>query len=128
MKLLFDTHLLLWAAIRPDRLPPIARGLIEDAGNDILFSAASIWEVSIKKALGRPDFQVDSRLFRQGLLGAGYNELPITSAHAVAINNLPSLHKDPFDRLLIAQAMVEDLYLVTADPLVGRYPGPIRLV
>ncbi len=128
MKLLLDTHLLLWAAGAPDRLPPDARTLLEDPANDLLFSAASLWEVAIKNQLGRPDFHADPRLLRRGLLDNGYAEVPIASAHAVALDLLPPLHKDPFDRILIAQALVEGITLLTADPLLARYPGPIRQV
>jgi PIN domain nuclease of toxin-antitoxin system len=128
MRLLLDTHLLLWAAMDSARLPPLARAMIEDAGNEILFSAASIWEVAIKHGLGRADFAVDPRRLRRGLLDAGYVELPISSAHAAAVDGLPEIHKDPFDRLLVAQSMVEDLALVTSDPMVRRYPGAITLV
>ena len=128
MRFLFDTHLLLWAAGMPDRLPDAARGMLEDGSNDVLFSAASIWEVAIKRGLGRADFGVDPRLLRQGLLDAGYGELVISGSHVVAVDTLPPIHKDPFDRLLVAQAMVEGIVLVTADPTVGRYRGPISLV
>ena len=128
MKLLLDTHLLLWAAGEPHRLSPVARTLLEDPANDLLFSAASLWEISIKHQLGRADFRADPRLLRRGLRDNGYGELPIASAHAVALDTLPPLHKDPFDRILIAQAMVEGILLLTADPLVARYPGPIRPV
>ena len=126
MKLLLDTHLLLWAASAPDRLSAKARALINDAEHELFYSAASLWEVAIKRGLGRADFQVDARLLRRGLIDNGYEELPITSDHVLAIENLPSMHKDPFDRLLIAQAIVEELTLLTVDPLVARYPGPIR--
>lgn len=126
MKLLLDTHLLLWAAGNPERLPARARRLINDPKNELLFSAASLWEVAIKRALGRSDFRVDTRLLRRGLLDNGYGELPITSDQVVAVESLPSIHKDPFDRLLVAQAGVEALILLTADPTVARYPGPIR--
>ena len=128
MKLLLDTHLLLWAAGNPDRLPAAARSLIEDPQNEPIFSSASLWEVAIKHRLGRADFRVDVRLLRRGLLDNGYGELPITSEHAVALDNLPSIHNDPFDRILIAQSMVEGITLVTADPLVAQYPAPIRMV
>lgn len=128
MKLLLDTHLLIWAAGFPERLPVEARELIEDKDNDLFFSAASLWEVAIKSALGREDFAVDARLLRRGLLDNGYGELPVASEHAVAIDGLPPLHKDPFDRLLIAQSMVEGIVLLTADSLVGQYPGPIRKI
>ncbi len=126
MKLLLDTHLLLWAAGTPKRLPAAARRLIEDAGNTLLFSAASLWEIAIKRNLGRADFQVDARLLRRGLLDNGYEELPVSSEHAVFIDSLPDLHKDPFDRILIAQATVEGIALLTSDAVIAQYPGPIR--
>lgn len=128
MKLLLDTHLLLWAAGRPDRLPAAARVLLDDPHNDLLFSAASLWEVTIKRGLGRDDFAVDPRLLRRGPLDNGYSELAITSDHAVAVDLLPPIHKDPFDRILIAQSMVEAITLLTADPIVARYPGSVRQV
>ena len=126
MKLLLDTHLLLWAAGEPDRLPLSAVAEIENASNDLLFSPASLWEVAIKRGLGRDDFTVDPRLLRRGLLDNGYQELPITSEHAVAIDGLPPIHKDPFDRILVAQAIVEGITLLTVDDVVAHYPGPIR--
>jgi PIN domain nuclease of toxin-antitoxin system len=126
MKLLLDSQLLLWAAGRPERLSDEARAAISDPRNELLFSAASLWEVAIKSMLGRPDFCVDPRLLRRSLLENGYSELAIEGAHAVAIMNLPSIHKDPFDRMLIAQAIVEGVALLTADALVAQYPGPIR--
>jgi PIN domain nuclease of toxin-antitoxin system len=128
MKVLLDTHLLLWAANEPKRLPKAARLLIENIENELLFSAASIWEITIKLGLGRKDFQVDARLLRRGLLDNGYTELPITSEHAVNIDNLPAQHKDPFDRILVAQAMVEGITLLTTDAKMSGYPGPIRMV
>lgn len=128
MKLLLDTHLLLWAAGQPDRLPKATRKLLSSEANELLFSAASIWEVAIKRGLGRSDFQADPRLLRRGLLDNGYGELPIFSDHVVAVDSLPMLHKDPFDRLLVAQATVEGITLLTADSVVARYPGPVRLV
>jgi PIN domain nuclease of toxin-antitoxin system len=128
MKLLLDTHILLWAAGEPDRLPVEARSLIADDENELLFSAASLWEVAIKSGLGREDFVADARLLRRGLLDNGYGELPVASAHAVAVGDLPPIHRDPFDRLLVAQAMVEGVTLLTADEMMGRYPGPIRKV
>ncbi len=128
MRLLLDTHLLLWAAGQPERLPAAARALIEDEQNELVFSAASLWEVAIKNGLGRDDFQADARLLRRGLLDNGYQELPISSEHAVAIDGLPPIHKDPFDRLLVAQSMVEGILLLTADPLVAQYPAPVQKV
>jgi PIN domain nuclease of toxin-antitoxin system len=128
MKLLLDTHLLLWAAAEPDRLSAEVRSLIENPENELLFSAASLWEVAIKRGLGRHDFKVDARLLRRGLLDNGYSELPIISDHIVAIESLPMLHKDPFDRVLVAQATVEGVTLLTTDSLVAQYPGPIQLL
>jgi PIN domain nuclease of toxin-antitoxin system len=128
MKLLLDTHLLLWAAGHPDRLSAEARSLIDNPENELLFSAASLWEVVIKRGLGRDDFKVDGRVLRRGLLDNGYSELPIVSDHVVAIESLPTIHKDPFDRVLVAQATVEGITLLTIDPLVAKYPGPIRTV
>lgn len=128
MKLLLDTHLLLWAAGAPRRLPATARKLLDDPGNELLFSAASVWEIAIKRSLGREDFRVDPRLLRRGLLENGYAELSITGEHATAVDTLPWLHKDPFDRMLVAQAMVESVTLLTADPRLAHYPGPIRRV
>jgi PIN domain nuclease of toxin-antitoxin system len=128
MKLLLDTHLLLWAAGKPRLLSKQARNLIDNPANEILFSAASLWEVAIKRGLGRDDFKVDPRLLRRGLLDNGYSELPISSDHVVAIDSLPLIHRDPFDRILVAQATVEGVTLLTIDSLVSQYPGPIRAV
>lgn len=128
MKFLLDTHLLLWAAGEPKRLSKPVRSLLEDADNELLFSAASLWEVAIKSALGRKDFRVEVRLLRRGLLDNGYSELPIVSDHVVAIESLPPIHKDPFDRVLVAQATVEGITLLTNDPVVAQYPGTIRRV
>jgi PIN domain nuclease of toxin-antitoxin system len=128
VKLLLDTHLLLWAAGVPERLSPPARALIEAPEHELVFSAASLWEVAIKSSLGRDDFQVDARVLRRGLLDNGYTELPITSAHAAAVSSLPPLHRDPFDRLLVAQALTEGITLLTSDALVAQYPGPVRQV
>ncbi len=127
MKLLLDTHLLIWAADSMERVPPTARTLMADPENELLFSVASIWEVAIKRGLNRADFQVDARMLRRGLIDNGYNELPILSEHAVAIDTLPPIHKDPFDRPLIAQAMVEGIMLLTNDVTVARYQGLIRM-
>lgn len=128
MKLLLDTHLLLWAAGSPDKLSTVARLLLDDVQNELLFSAASIWEIAIKSSLGRCDFQVDARLLRRGLLDNGYQELVVTSAHAVSIASLPLIHKDPFDRILVAQATVEGVSLLTSDELVAQYGGVVRHV
>jgi PIN domain nuclease of toxin-antitoxin system len=128
VRILLDTLLLLWAAAEPDRLPAAARRLIEDPAVTPLASAASLWEVAIKAALGRPDFMADARLLHRGLRDAGYEDLSVTAAHAAAVADLPPLHRDPFDRLLVAQARVEGVMFLTADPQVARYPGPVRLI
>lgn len=127
MKLLLDTHVLLWAAGEPDRLTDQARSLLEDPANQLYFSPVSLWEVAIKSGLGRADFQVDPGSMRRGLIDNGYEELPISGQHAVHIATLPPIHRDPFDRMLVAQAQVEGITLLTVDVLVARYPGPIRL-
>lgn len=128
MKFLLDTHLLLWTAGDPKRLSAKARKLINEPASELFFSAASLWEIAIKSGLGRDDFKVDARLLRRGLLDNGYSELPIGSEHAVAIDSLPPIHKDPFDRMLIAQAMVEGITLLTSDAVVAQYPGAVRRV
>jgi PIN domain nuclease of toxin-antitoxin system len=128
VKLLLDTQILLWAAGVPERLSAKARKLLNDPRNELLFSAASLWEIAIKITLGREDFRVEPRLLRRSLLDNGYAELPVTSQHAVNIDSLPPLHKDPFDRLLLAQALSEGITLVTGDAQLARYPGPVRKV
>ena len=126
MNLLLDTHVLLWAAGAAARLTDDVRALLEDPGNKLFFSAASLWEIAIKNRLRREEFSVDPRLLRRGLLENDYAELPVTGAHAVAVDLLPPIHKDPFDRILVAQAQIEGITLLTADEVVARYPGPIR--
>jgi PIN domain nuclease of toxin-antitoxin system len=128
LRLLLDTHLLLWSAGQPDRLSAEARSLLQDPANDLVFSVASLWEITIKRGLGRADFRVEPRVLRRGLRDHGYIELAIAADHALAVDLLPPLHKDPFDRLLLAQAVMEGITLLTADPLVARYPAPIRKV
>lgn len=128
MKLLLDTHLLLWAAGQPERLSKQARRLLSDPANELLFSAASLWEIAIKRNLGRADFKVEPRLLRRGLLDNGYRELAITSAHVLELDALPAHHKDPFDRILVAQALSEGITLLTVDPIVAKYTGSIQKV
>lgn len=129
MRVLADTHLLLWAAAEPGKLSDRAAAVLTDPDNEVRFSAASIWEVAIKTALAnRPDFHVDPGQLAAGLRSHGWGELPVTASHAIQVGLLPDLHRDPFDRILIAQAHIEHLTLLTHDPLVARYPGPIELV
>ncbi len=127
MNFLLDTHLLIWAAADIGRVPAGARALMENPDNELHFSAVSLWEIAIKNGLRRPDFQIDARVLRRGLIDNGYHELAMLSAHAVAIDALPAIHTDPFDRLLIAQATVEGITLLTSDAIVAQYPGPIHL-
>ena len=128
MRHLLDTHLLLSAASEPQRLSEAARAIVTDEDSQLWFSVASIWEVVIKAALGRADFDVDPHLFRRGLLESDFAELPITGPHVTAVADLPPLHNDPFDRILLAQARTEGLILVTGDAALARYPGDIELV
>lgn len=128
MKFLLDTHVLLWAAGTPERLSTAAREILESPEHTLLFSAASLWEIAIKRGLGRDDFRVHPAVLRRGLEEHGYDEVPVTSAHALALDQLPSIHRDPFDRILVAQAQVEGVTLLTSDAVVAQYPGPIRRV
>lgn len=127
MKLLLDTHVLLWAAGGDDRLSREALELLNDPSSRLLFSAVSIWEVVIKSQLGRSDFVADPVKLRAALLRNDYEELPILAAHALAVRGLPSIHRDPFDRMLVAQAQVEAATLLTADEMVARYPEVRRV-
>lgn len=127
MKLLLDTHLLLWSAAG-SAIPAAGKALILDPLNSLHFSAVSIWEVSIKAGLGRPDFRADPHLLRRGLLDNGYVEMPVSSEHAAGVASLAPIHKDPFDRMLVSQATIEGAVLLTTDRTLADYPGPIQLV
>lgn len=126
--LLLDTHILLWAAYSPDRLSERARQLLRTAEHTLAFSVASIWEVAIKASLNRPEFTAAPGVLRRGLIESGYVELDITSAHAVAVSDLPAIHGDPFDRMLVAQARVEGITLLTTDARVADYGTGVSLV
>lgn len=128
MNLLLDTHILIWAAGQPERLSDEVRALLQDPETEPFFSAASLWEIAIKNRLARTDFSVHPHLLYRGLVENGYTELAVTGIHAVAVDLLPAIHKDPFDRILVAQARVEGITLLTVDKVVGCYPGPIRLL
>lgn len=128
MRLLCDTHLLIWLAENDRRLTAEARGLLDQTGTERAFSVASLWEIAIKFSLERPDFPIAPQVMRQGLIASGFVELAIDAQHAFAVVDLPRLHRDPFDRLLIAQARVEGLTLLTADAAVAAYGGEIRLI
>lgn len=124
MKLLLDTHILIWVAQDSPLLSPKARALIANLDHELYFSAASLWELAIKNSLSRTGSVIDTARLRRQLLLNGYTELPITSAHAMAVENLPPIHRDPFDRLLFAQASTESLQLLTADALLVQYGPP----
>ena len=126
MNLLLDTHLLLWAA--EGNLPSEAAKYIDDTRNTLFFSVASMWEIAIKNSLGRSDFFVDPSSLYRGLLDAGYIELEIKGRHTLLVSSLPLLHKDPFDRLLLAQSAHEGIPLLTADKAIAQYPGSVIFV
>jgi PIN domain nuclease of toxin-antitoxin system len=126
VKLLLDTHMLLWAAA--GTLPQEAAAMVVDGRNTLYYSPVSIWEIGIKINLGRSDFIVDPEVLRRGLLDNQYRELPITGLHALAVNDLPRIHKDPFDRMLLAQAKAEGIVLLTSDAALRDYPGPVLFI
>lgn len=128
MRLLLDTHILIWIAGFPERLSRAAADLLEAEESLLHYSPVSIWEIVIKNQPSRKDFEIDVHVLRRELEDRGYEELPVTTVHALAVGALPAVHKDPFDRLLIAQATAEGITLLTADKVMARYPGPIRLV
>jgi PIN domain nuclease of toxin-antitoxin system len=126
MRLPLDTHLLVWAMGSPQRLSAAPLAMLQDPANTPAFSVASLGELVIKQALGRPDFRVEPALLRRPLLDGGWQELPIQAHHTLTVAALPPLHRDPFDRLLLAQASADGLLLITADPQLAAYPGPVR--
>jgi PIN domain nuclease of toxin-antitoxin system len=128
MRLLLDTHLLVWAMGSPERLSAALAAMLQDPANTPVFSVASLWELVIKQGLGKPDFQVEPALLRRALLDGGWQELPVQAHHALAVAALPLLHRDPFNRLLLAQASSDGLLLITADQQLAAYPGPVRLM
>ncbi len=128
MKYLLDTHVLLWAAGQPERLTESIHDVLQNRQHELYFSSISIWEIVIKRALGRNDFVVDPRLLRYGLINNGYAELPMTSEHALTLATLPGIHRDPFDRILVAQTMTESMRLITADAVFGQYSDRVMLM
>ena len=128
MRLLLDTHLLVWAMGSPERLSAALAAMLQDPANTPVFSVASLWELVIKQGLGKPDFRVEPALLRRAMLDGGWQELPVQAHHALAVAALPLLHRDPFDRLLLAQASSDGLLLITADQQLAAYPGPVRLM
>ena len=128
MSLLLDTHFLIWIAADSPRLSPDVRQRLRSQEGNLLFSAASLWEIAIKSRRGRDDFRIDGAELRRGLLARNYEELPVTGPHALETAALPAILGDPFDRILVAQARYEGYTLLTADRRVARYPGPIELI
>ncbi len=128
MRLLLDTHLLLWALAEPRKLGPELADMIENPDNEVLFSAASIWEITIKAALNRPDFRISPMAVTEGALDAGFTELAVHATAAARVAGLPHHHKDPFDRLLVSQAILGELYLFTADRLLPPYTSLVQLI
>jgi PIN domain nuclease of toxin-antitoxin system len=125
---LLDTHLLIWLALGDSKLPQEVADLHEDPESELYFSVVSVWETAIKQVLGRKDFQVDAGLLRADLLNEGYAEIVVESRHALEVRNLPHLHRDPFDRMLIAQSRVEGLVLLTSDENICKYHGTVKRV
>ena len=128
MRLLLDTQIMLWALTASTRLGAAARGLIVDPANDIYVSTASIWEIAIKHALGRGDMPVSGERAAQLCAAAGYRELPVAWPHAVVVETLPPLHADPFDRILVAQAVAESIRLLSRDAAVAGYGAMVLAV
>jgi PIN domain nuclease of toxin-antitoxin system len=128
MHILLDTHVLIWALSAPERLGAQARSDIESTSNVVMFSAASIWEIAIKAALRRADFEIEPDEIALEASAAGFIDLAVSSRAAAAVKDLPLLHGDPFDRLLVAQATSEQAVLLTADRTLAAYPGLIRLI
>lgn len=124
LRILLDTHLLLWALGTPSKIPPRARNVI--AGADVFVSAASVWEISIKASLGK--LSADPHEIRAALEPAGFVELPVTGEHAARVTDLPRHHRDPFDRLLIAQALTEPMRLLTNDAALTAYGDIVSVV
>ena len=123
MKFLLDSHALIWALSDPERLPEPVRALIEDPAHEIFVSAASAWEIAIKVGLGKIEFPL--KALSAVLADTGFIELPVQFRHAVLVADLPLHHRDPFDRILVAQAIAEQLTLLSRDPLLRPYPVPI---
>jgi len=122
MRILLDTHTLLWALVRPERLAPAQRELLESPEHQVYFSAVNIWEIAIKRALDRPDFDVEPDVARDAAIAIGFAELPISGMHAAAARHLDNHHRDPFDRMLVAQAKTDPMRLMSDDPMIALYP------
>jgi PIN domain nuclease of toxin-antitoxin system len=128
MRILLDTHILVWALTEPERIRADVRSAIEAAVADVAFSAVSIWEIAIKSQVARGDFPLDAEGLYEAALAAGFAELPVTSIAAIRVRSLPLHHRDPFDRLLVAQAIVEPAYLYTVDRTLAAYSELVKVV
>lgn len=128
MRILLDTHILLWALAEPKKLPKLARSQLENPENEVLFSAASIWEVAIKMQIGRVDFSVSPTELIAAAEATGFRELPVNAGHGSIVLQLPLHHRDPFDRILVAQAISEPARLITADSVLGQYSELVQVL
>lgn len=128
MRVLVDTHMLVWLSAATERLPGRARAIIEDPANEIFFSAASIWELTVKHALGKAEIPIHPRILYNALAENDFPEIAMTSLHGLTAGSLPPIHKDPFDRMLIAQSMIEGCLLLTSDKMLARYDAPVQLI
>ncbi|MDP2827182.1 MAG: type II toxin-antitoxin system VapC family toxin [Sulfuricellaceae bacterium] len=128
MRILLDTHILLWALVEPEKLPAKARILLEDSTNEVLFSAASIWEITIKAQAERVDFSIFPEEIATAAEKTGFAELRVSAKHAAAVHSLPLHHRDPFDRILVAQAITEPTRLLTVDSALGRYSELVEML
>ena len=128
MKLLVDTQLLIWVTLKPEKLSSVVQAQFDDANNQLWFSVTSLWEVAIKRGRNHANFTIEAGALRESLFDAGFQELPIQSNHIFSLTGLPHIHKDPFDRLILAQAIAENMVLLTTDHVLASYPGPIKLI
>ncbi len=128
MRFLLDTHLAFWIPVNDKRVSSVVRELLAEPKNEFFFSVVNLWEISIKRGQGKGGFTVNPRDLQRHMLANGYEELPVTGAHVIELERLPLIHKDPFDRILIAQAIVERITLLTVDSVIAQYPGPIQSV
>ncbi len=128
MRILLDTHMLLWALAEPERIPEDVREELISPANDVLFSAASIWEIAIKAQIGRLPLSMPLEAIAEAALASGFRELPIQALHAAAVYRLPLHHRDPFDRILVAQAITEPAHLYTVDRVLSQYSELVVMV
>ena len=128
MKFLLDTHILIWAAIAPHKISSELTSLLSDPSNHLYFSSASIWEISIKESMGKKDFKVSTKKLHEGLVENGYKEIKVSALHAMEVMKLPFIHRDPFDRILVATAIWENMPLLTNDSILSPYHSLVRVL